>query len=241
MQGLTQFHCGRFNFLIQYCQRVGIRPPRVVLTEHGMDDLSDIKAWSSGLNVTPGYLNVRGWKSLTQQWEDWYGGRGWSPQRAYFEQLKWADNVIYRNSIVEGQCIFSWGHSSGMWEQFDIEPAEELQDLLVGYAGEPSPPAPLPQGEGSEEPTEEKPPIVVEPPPPTLPTEETPPPARPGEGSEEADPEPFKGSLTIEIAERTQEELDVVLAYLKAVMQKEYRFIELMRVMGRNGVDAAGD
>jgi len=134
VQGITQFHCGRFNFLIQYCNSVGIRPPRVILTEHGMDDLSDIKFWSSQLKVRSGYLNVRGWKSLTDQWAEWYGGRGWSPERAYFEQLKWVDEVVYRNSIVEGQCIFSWGHSSNMWEQFDIAEAFELQSLLEQYA-----------------------------------------------------------------------------------------------------------
>lgn len=133
-QGITQFHLGRFNFLIQYCNSIGLRPPRVILTEHGMDDLSDIKFWTEKLKVKSGYLNIRGWKSLTDQWTEWYGGRGWSPERAYFEQLKWADEVIYRNSIVEGQCIFSWGHSSNMWEQFDIAEAFELQALLEDYA-----------------------------------------------------------------------------------------------------------
>lgn len=132
--GLTQFHCGRFNFLIQYCQSVGIKPPRIMLTEHGMDDLSDIKSWSSTLKVRSGYLNVRGWKSLTDQWIEWYGGQGWSPERAYFEQLKWADQAVYQGSIVEAQCIFSWGHSSDMWEQFDIAEAAELQTLLEDYA-----------------------------------------------------------------------------------------------------------
>lgn len=219
VEGLTQFHCGRFNFLIQYCKQAGIRPPRVVLTEHGMDDLSDIKHWSSKLKVTPGYLNVRGWKSITEQWTDWYGGRGWSAQRAYFEQLKWADKVVYRNSIVEGQCIFSWGHSSNMWEQFDIAEAWELHDLMRAYAKEPVPPV------------VEPPPVVVTPPPAPPPTE----------GEEQGDPEPFKGVFTMKIAERSQAELDAVEAYLAAVMEKEYSFIKLMRVMGRDGVGTAGN
>lgn len=160
IEGITQFHAGRFNFLVQYCKSIGLRPPRVILTEHGMDDLQDIKFWSSKLKVNPKYLNIRGWKSLTDQWNDWYHARGWSPERAYFEQLKWADRTLYRNTIVEGQCVFSWGHSSEMWEQFDIAEALELQTLLMEYARDVATPPPPP----------------VDPPP--KPEPETPPPAK---------------------------------------------------------------
>ncbi len=141
VSNVTMFHLGRFNFMIRYCQSIGIRPPRIIMTEHGMDDLSDIKPWTQRLKVRQPYYNVRGWKSLTDQWNDWYSGLGWSPERSYFEQLRWADRVIYQNSVVEGQCIFSWGHSSQMWEQFDIAEAFEFQRLLEGYAQEPTAPA----------------------------------------------------------------------------------------------------
>lgn len=214
VQGITQFHCGRFNFLIQYCERAGIRPPRAVLTEHGMDDLSDIKHWSSGLKVTPGYLNVRGWKSLTEQWKEWWEYRhGWSAQRAYFEQLTWADKSVYQKSIVEGQCIFSWGHSSAMWEQFDIAEAWELHDLLRGYAKETALPPPV----------VEPPPVIVTPP--------TIPPVEPN------DPELFKGTISITVAEKTQKELNMVLAYLHTKMQAEYHFLNLMRYSMRLEAD----
>jgi hypothetical protein len=131
---ITKFHCGRFNFLINYCQQNGIKPPRIVLTEHGMDDVSDIKEWAKTLEVNKPYLNIRGWKTLQSQWNKWYNPDGWSAERAYFEQLAWADRVIYRNSAVEGQCIFSWGHTSDEWEQFDVADASELQSLLETYA-----------------------------------------------------------------------------------------------------------
>ena len=131
---LTQFHCGRFHFLVNYCQSIGLKPPRIILTEHGFDDVSDIKPWLNGLRVNNPYLNIRGWKSLQDQWSDWYGGRGWSAQRAMFEQLAWADRTIYQHSPVEAQCIFCWGHTSNEWEQFDVAEAHEFHSLLEAYA-----------------------------------------------------------------------------------------------------------
>lgn len=131
---LTLFHCGRFHFLVNYCQSIGLKPPRIILTEHGFDDVSDIKPWLNGLRVRNPYLNIRGWKSLQDQWSDWYGGRGWSAQRAMFEQLAWADRTIYQHSPVEAQCIFCWGHTSNEWEQFDIAEASEFHSLLEAYA-----------------------------------------------------------------------------------------------------------
>lgn len=144
---LTRFHCGRFKFLLDYCHSINLPPPRIILTEHGMDDVSDIKFWSEKLRVRQPYLNVRGWKTLQDQWSDWYGAMGWSPQRAYFEQLAWADRAVYRNSPVEAQLVYCWGHSSQMWEQFDVAEAHELHSLLETYAQQgvpepvPTPPA----------------------------------------------------------------------------------------------------
>lgn len=212
--GLTQFHCGRFNFMRLYCESVGIRPPRVILTEHGMDDLGDIKFWTSRLKVRPPYLNIRGWKTLTDQWLDWYhDARGWSPERAYFEQLRWADRAIYQGSIVEAQCVFSWGHSSGRWEQFDVADAIETQSLLEVYAAL-AVPAPQP----------EPPPVVVTPAPVPEPQPEPEQPAP-------VDPEPHERVLTIKIKERTAAEADAIAAYLQAKMAAEYAWIEMQRVL----------
>lgn len=145
---LTTFHCGRFNFLVQYCKNIGLKPPRVILTEHGMDDLSDIKFWSSKLRVSGSYLNIRGWKTLKDQWIEWYRfTKGWQPEQAYFEQVKWADQAIYQGSIVEAQCMFSWGYTSKNWEQFDLAYAHDFQAQLEEYVramGEiPEPPPPV--------------------------------------------------------------------------------------------------
>ncbi|MBI5667389.1 MAG: hypothetical protein HZC41_05215 [Chloroflexi bacterium] len=137
VHNLSLFHCGRFNFLVRYCRSIGLNPPRIVITEHGFDDVSDIKPWAESLARPGNYLNIRGWKSLQAQWPQWFSSLGWSPERALFEQLAYADRVIYQNSPVEAQLIFSWGHSSPDWEQFDISQALELQQHLIQYAQQP--------------------------------------------------------------------------------------------------------
>lgn len=131
---ITLWHCGRFNFLVKACEKMGIKPPRIVLTEHGFDDVSDIKGWAEHLDKTPGYTSIRGWKSLKAQWDKWFNPLGWSAERAYFEQLAWADQKIYQGSAVEGQCVFAWGHTSERWEQFDVAEAFEFQERLEEYA-----------------------------------------------------------------------------------------------------------
>jgi hypothetical protein len=92
--------------------------------------------------MTPPYISIRGWKSAQDQWRKWYEALGWSPQRAMFEQLAYADRTIYQHSPVEAQLIFCWGHTSDMWDQFDVADADEFQSLLENYAQE-APVAPL--------------------------------------------------------------------------------------------------
>jgi hypothetical protein len=162
-QKLTMFHMGRFKFLLQACQDMGIKPPRIILTEHGFDDVSDIKPWAATLVQTPPYQHPRGWKSLLNQWSNWYSGQGWSPQRAMFEQLAYADHTIYQGTPVEAQLIFCWGHTSDRWDQFDVAEAATFHTLLEEYAAKPTPlpappPAPVPV-----------PPAPVPPPAPTIP------------------------------------------------------------------------
>lgn len=125
---ITTFHCGRFRFLLNYCSQAKIKPPRIILTEHGMDDVSDIKPWAERLIKTSPYKSIRSWKSLLAQWRAWFPL--WSIDRAYFEQLQWADRVIYQNSPVEAQLVYCWGHSSDDWEQFDVAEADEFQALM---------------------------------------------------------------------------------------------------------------
>lgn len=161
----TKFHMGRFYFLLQACQIAKINPPRLVITEHGFDDVSDIKAWADTLPKTPPYTTIRGWQSCQNVWNQWYSSvNGWTPQEAYFQQLKWADQAIYQGTPVEGQLIYCWGHSSKDWEQFDVSQAGTLQTLIEAYAGVavPMPPVEIP----TPTPT---PPIITPPEPPQQP------------------------------------------------------------------------
>lgn len=130
----TRWHLGREKFLYDYLDKEKIVHPRIILSEHGFDDTSDIKSWLDTLRMTPPFQNIRGWKTLVNQWKAWWPM--WSAEQAYFEQLKWADETLYKGTAVEAQLIFSYGHSSADWIQFDIADALQLQDLLVNYAKE---------------------------------------------------------------------------------------------------------
>lgn len=145
VENVACWHVGRVRLLLQACDwlSVSIKPPRIVITEAGFDDMSDIKTWLDGLLKTPPYTSIRGWKSLWNQWRAWWPT--WTPQKAYFEQLKYADNVLYKDTPVEGMLMFSWGASSEMWQQFDVSDANELQGLLEAYANEGTPTAPPPR------------------------------------------------------------------------------------------------
>lgn len=139
---VTRYHVGRFKFLLDYLDRQDIRHPRIVVTEHGFDDTSDIKRWLETLRRTSPYLNIRGWRSLVNQWMAWWPML--DTEHAYFEQIKWANETVYAGSPVEAQALFCWGNSGG-WEQFDIANAHDLQDLLAAYANELEPlPEPIP-------------------------------------------------------------------------------------------------
>jgi hypothetical protein len=135
---VTRYHVGRFKFLLDYCDKEKIKHPRIIITEHGFDDTSDIKPWLDKLRKTPPFQNIRGWKSLSHQWLVWWPE--WSAQQAYFEQLRWANETIYKGSPVEAQLMFCYGNSGG-WEGFQVDDANELQSLLVQDAqATPEPP-----------------------------------------------------------------------------------------------------
>lgn len=140
---ITCWHCGRFRLLMSACADMGIQPPRIVLTEHGADDMSDIKAWLDTLQKTPPHGSIRGWRTLEAQWRAWW--TGWTADRAYFEQLAYADRVIYAGSPVEAQLVFCYGASSADWQQFNIETSGELLTRLEEYAKSELPPEPPPK------------------------------------------------------------------------------------------------
>lgn len=125
-RNLTRWHMGRFAFMVNACKTANppINPPRVVLTEAGADDVSDIKAWAEKLEMTPPYTSIRGWRSLVNQWAKWYPGV--STDQVYADMLTYATDVIYADSVVEGGCIYCWATPDPKWIQFDVEPYEDF-------------------------------------------------------------------------------------------------------------------
>lgn len=130
---ITRFHCGRFKFITDACRGLGITAPRIAITEHGFDDLGDLKGWTNNLPKTLPYTTIRGWKTCKNLWNNWWGKfPGWSQQQSLFQQMIYADRTLYQNSCVEGQMIFCWG-GADQWEAFDVSKAYEFQQLLEGY------------------------------------------------------------------------------------------------------------
>jgi hypothetical protein len=138
---LTMWHCGRYRFLIRACESLGIKPPRIVITEFGFDDMSDIKGYTDMLPRTPPYTSIRGWRSLVEAWKQLYSSTGWTALDTLFNSYKYAATVIY--PAVEGALIFSRGASSALWTQFDCED-DEFDNRLIAFANEDVviPPAP---------------------------------------------------------------------------------------------------
>jgi hypothetical protein len=148
IDGINTFHMGRFRFLLNYCKSAGIKPPRIIITEWGFDSMGDVKPWLNTLQKTGGYDEIIGWRSLAAQWGAWYGKTpGWDAETAYFQQLRWADRVIYRPSgVVEGQLIFTWSQSPDWVKKgFDVSTAGTFQGLLEQSVKDTGPiPLPVP-------------------------------------------------------------------------------------------------
>lgn len=129
---LTKWHCGRFQFIVDYCKSVGIKPPRIMLSEVGFDDVSDIDWWTASLPHTDPYKNIGGYKTLQVYWKKIFPQ--WSQDQAYFKQLEYAANNIYENTVVEGGCTFCYGHKDAKWDVDDLEGHTEFLGYMEASA-----------------------------------------------------------------------------------------------------------
>lgn len=146
VDGTTHYHCGRITDYFADRVRRGKKLPLTIITEFGLDDLSDVKAWTSTLIKSDGYPTIRGWKSLRAQHIAWYGLRGWSPARSYGEMLKacWA-KIYSRWKNVLGVCIYCWGSNNDrQWDQFRVDGETELFNVLATYQGDVPVAVPIP-------------------------------------------------------------------------------------------------
>lgn len=137
------WHCGRLQVVNAAAKDFGYMAPRIVITEHGADDLSDMKAWTS--KFPPSY--TRGWKTLQFLWERLLPGR--TIQQAYGENITYLDKALYAYfPNVEGQLLYAWTANRGEWGDFDLSEATEFHTYIEKYVGivevPPPPPSPPP-------------------------------------------------------------------------------------------------
>ena len=122
------WHCGRFKVVNDAARSFGYQPPRILITEHGADDLSDVAAWAKQFPLPDGYSNHRAWKTLGPMWAKLLPGR--SPQQAFFENVNYLKTAVYSHfPNIEGQLVFTWT-SKAEWNQFDMSEAAEFMSLL---------------------------------------------------------------------------------------------------------------
>lgn len=137
----TYYHVGRITGLLRWLRANGHGVPRVWITEHGVDALGDVDGWRKSLVRTPPYTDIRGWKSLANQWQQWYGPLGWAPARAFGEMVAAARREIYApywnahtREGIEAALLFGWRYlDDPAWEQFDVSEALDFQRVLESY------------------------------------------------------------------------------------------------------------
>lgn len=112
---------------------LGLKDCEMVITEWGLDDLSDVAAWTSTFVKTSGYDHIRAWRSLQAQHAAWYGQRGWSAERAYGEMLAACWREIYAPfGNIKAALIYCLGNNNDpQWQPFNIAGAHELWAILA--------------------------------------------------------------------------------------------------------------
>lgn len=113
LENATCFHLGRHRFLYRWCDRNGIKRPRVIITETSFDYTGDIGAWLNNLKRIGGSVN--GFKTLEPQWREWWPDL--SRDAAYFAQMAWANRVMFND--VEAALLFGYGNNPD-WVNYTI-------------------------------------------------------------------------------------------------------------------------
>ncbi len=147
------WHTGRYKHLLKYCEDNNIDKPQIIFTEYGWDQLTD--------NISTEYLrelaaehppvapfeHYRGWRSLERVWNEW--GNNFS----MINQLEWANDNLYTEPEIVGQCLFAVSESPDWKQDFDYSVDEDLIDYMSErYAIEredtvPIPPVELPDAD----------------------------------------------------------------------------------------------
>lgn len=158
----AQWHLGRAaQGIIEACEKYGIKPPRMLITECLIDDMDDVAYTfgnrdqnSTGLDTIYGYgKKARGWRSLVPQWKKWYPGKDVENGGLYADMLKWTWETIYKPlGFVIGMHTYTWA-STGDWESFRVDNAPGYISAMESYVQTTPPPQPEPPTPQPTEPT----------------------------------------------------------------------------------------
>lgn len=128
------WHVNRFRWLIDYCDTfLNGQYPNIVITEFGTDDVrenrpnSPVNAFFERLKVFSAYYNIRGWKSLQDQFAEWFPKQ--DPQETYYKMCDWAVTHCYSHPAIKGVCLFTWCKPSSEWDQFNVAYAMTFRRL----------------------------------------------------------------------------------------------------------------
>lgn len=102
-----RYHWGRLEFMLARCAALKIPPPRIIISEFGVDATTDKR--------------------------NGYKARGWSGD-FYMHKMVDIYSRLYMSlvdqGIVKGTCLFSYGNSGG-WGSFDVEDDKPFFDTLT--------------------------------------------------------------------------------------------------------------
>lgn len=120
------WHLRRADWFLLRADELGIERPKILVTEFGWDNLSDLDEWIDPLDhwavESP---NLRGVRTYRQLWA-WYWPQ-WSFAEALYLQVGWAE-YIYPPDYI-GFHAFSWTQSDD-WLQTDFSELYEFHRLL---------------------------------------------------------------------------------------------------------------
>lgn len=125
LRSKNNYHIGRFKALVDEYPNL---PIRIVMTEHGWDDLPDMKTRQSPYGVFP---SSYGWTNCVQAWRKIYGS-GLDIGQFMALQVGYADKIIYPygGNRVEGQLLYCYGTNDNRWKPFDLEPNVDFMTYL---------------------------------------------------------------------------------------------------------------
>jgi hypothetical protein len=146
--------------------------PYYAITEAVIDNMSDVNERTVSANGMSGafrdvveatvappednhrrYTEYRGHNTWIRAFEQWFAERGWSGERALFEQYRWAWDHVYHNRVL-GSTLFQWTEQ-GLYDEnpgvldwggvgFAVNVMAQFLDYAADYTRGEAPPEPEP-------------------------------------------------------------------------------------------------